>query len=123
MIYENENTEISISGVNTEIGLSLYGDDMELYVDVLRSYVLNTPAVLDRIREVSEETLKDYAINVHGIKSISANIGAEETRKAALNLETMAKAGDFSGVLAQNYNFIKDTEKILANVKTWLEQF
>jgi hypothetical protein len=34
----------------------------------------------------------------------------------------MAKAGDWQGVLEKNDIFIKDTENVMANIKTWLEK-
>ena len=114
---------IRIPGVDVEKGLDLYDDDEEIYLAVLRSYAANTPMVLDKIRTVSAETLKDYTICVHGVKSTSTNIGAEETRMAALKLETMAKAGDLAGIQAQNGAFLKQADELLANIHAWLRQF
>jgi CheY-like chemotaxis protein len=117
-----ENSVIIITGVDTEKGLSLYGDEMDIYLTTLRSYVSNAMDVLDRIRIVSEESLPDYVINVHGLKGMSASIGAEIIREMALDLEKTGKAGDLQGIRAKNDRFIKDTENILANIKTWLEK-
>ena len=119
---------IQIPGVDIEKVEDLYEDDIDLYVKVCRSFVSVTPAVLDKLRlvdnhNVSAEILAAYAISVHSIKGTSTTIGAEETRKAALNLELMAKAGDLSGVLAENQTFLKNTEKLLDDIKRWLEQF
>jgi PAS domain S-box-containing protein len=117
------NPEISIPGVDTEKGLSLYGDDLDIYLPALHSYIYNIPDTLDKLRVVSEETLPEYAINVHGLKGTSAGIGAETIREAALNLENLAKAGDLQGVLAGNGKLIEETENILANIKAWLEKY
>jgi hypothetical protein len=54
----------------------------------------HTPGVLDKLKAVSKEILPEYAIDVHGMKGVNANISAEITRKAALNLEKMVKTGD-----------------------------
>ena len=120
---EDEEPSMDIPGVDTEKGLSFYAYDLDIYLDILRSFAANTPPVLDRIRSVSPETLADYAISLHGIKGISANVCAENTRAAALELETMARAGDLPGVLAKNAGFIKDTEAVLSAIKAWLEQY
>ena len=114
---------INISGVDTEKGLSLYGNELDIYLPVLHSFISNVPDVLDKLRTVSEETLPAYAINVHGLKGICAGIGAETTREAALNLEKMAKAGDLQGILAKNDILIKEAENIIANIKAWLEKY
>jgi HPt (histidine-containing phosphotransfer) domain-containing protein len=115
--------ELKISGINTELGLSYYDGDLEIYLPLLRSYILNTPASLDKIRTVTFETLKDYAIIIHGLKGTSASIGAEMTREAALNLEALARAGDLNGILANNETFINDTEKIVAGIKEWVDDY
>jgi HPt (histidine-containing phosphotransfer) domain-containing protein len=96
---------------------------MNIYLPLLRSYAANTPDVLDKLRTVSAETLSDYVITVHGLKGTSAGIGAEAIREAAFNLETMSRAADLDGVLAQNGKLITDTETVVASVKAWLEQY
>jgi len=118
-----ESSDIDIAGVDAEKGLSLYYGEMDIYLQALQSYAVNVPTTIDKIRSVSKETLQDYAIYLHGIKGTSANIGAEKTRTAALELELLAKNGDLSGVLAKNDSFIKETETIVAGIKTWLEQY
>ena len=120
---EDEDTVIEILGIDTEKGLSFYGGDMDIYLPLLRSYVFGTPVTLSKLRSVSEETLQEYTINVHGLKGTSASIGAEKTREAALNLEQMARSGDLYGVLSKNDRFIKDTENIVANIQAWLEKY
>ena len=115
--------KVEIPGIDAEKGLDLYDDDAELYLAVLRSYLSNTPAALDKLRSVSAETLQTYAAVVHGVKGTSTNIGAEETRIAALKLETMAKSGDLSGVLAQNEAFLRQADALLSNIRSWLKQY
>ena len=114
--------KIDIPGIDSEKGLDLYDDDLDIYLTVLRSYAANTPTVIDRLRKVSAETLKDYAANAHGVKGTSANIGAEETRKTALKMETLAKAGDLQGVLAHNEAFLKEADTLVANIQNWLRE-
>jgi len=118
---------IDIPGVDIEILEDLYEDDTDLFVKVARSYVSNTPAVLDKLRlmegpNVSAEALADYAIAIHSLKGTSTTVGADETRAAALNLEKLAKAGDLAGVIAENPAFIKHMEKLLDDIRKWLEK-
>jgi HPt (histidine-containing phosphotransfer) domain-containing protein len=96
---------------------------MDIYLPFLRSYMANTPGILDKLRNVSLATLPDYVIAVHGLKGTSAGIGAQAIREAAMNLETMSRAGDLGGVLAVNGELIKDTETVVANIKSWLERY
>jgi len=121
---ENAGTvKFDIPGLDIDKGLALYDNDTDFYISALRSYVNNIPDVLDKIRHVSNETLQDYAINVHGLKSANANIGAETIRKTVLNLEALAKSGYLEGVLLDNDNFIKNTEIIIADISTWLNAY
>ena len=113
---------INIPGIDAQKGLDLYDGDTEIYFTVLHSWVNNTPAALNRLRNVSAATLSDYAITVHGVKGTSTTIGAEEIRKTAMKLESLANAGDLSGVLAQNEAFIKSTEDLVNIVQNWLNE-
>jgi HPt (histidine-containing phosphotransfer) domain-containing protein len=117
----DESIKLNIPGVDTAKGLSLYGGETDIYLTLLRSYVSNTPGILDRLRNVSPETLQDYVIAVHGLKGASAGVGVEEIRKAAQNLETLSRAGNIDGV--KNDKLIEDTETVVANIKSWLEQY
>ena len=113
---------INIPGVDVHSGLDLCDGDLVMYLRFLRLYVTNIPATLEKIRNLSEETLKDYIISVHGVKSNSEMIGAEEARKTAQKLEALAKGGDLAGVLAQNKAFIKYVENLVDNIRSWLEK-
>ena len=114
--------EIIIPGVDTEKGISILDGDEDIYRMLLRSYADKTPAVIEKIKNVTRETLQEYAINVHGIKGSSASIGVETIREAAYNLEIMAKAGDLQGVMAENEKFIYKAESVIASIKNWLEE-
>ncbi|MDR2730252.1 MAG: Hpt domain-containing protein, partial [Treponema sp.] len=106
-----------------EKGLSLYAGETKVYLPLLRSYTANTPGILDKLRNVSAQTLPAYVITVHGLKGTSAGIGAEAIREAALDLETKSRAGDLQGVLARNDRLIADAETVVANIKAWLEEY
>ena len=124
---------IQIPGVDVDKVIELYEDDIDLFVKVARSYVSSTPLVLDKLRLIKDNmtanqdgsagALADYAVSIHSVKGTSTTVGAEETRIAALNLEKMAKAGNLSGVLAETPAFLKHMDKLLDDLRRWLEQF
>jgi len=64
--------------------------------------------------------LPGYVTSVHGVKSVSDSIGAEDARKMAYDLEMLARAGDLSGVLAKNDACIKYVKDLLVNIQNWL---
>jgi CheY-like chemotaxis protein len=115
-----EMPEFAIPGIDAIKGLSLFGDDWETYLSVLRSYAASVPAVVERLRGVSGKALPDYAIAVHSLKGASASIGAGDIREAAASMESMAKAGCLSEVLARNKAFLKDVENLVNCLQAWL---
>ena len=114
--------KIEIPGLDSEYGLELCDGDVDMYKSSLRLYATNIPGTLEKMRGVSEATLKDYAISVHGIKGMSDYIGAQEIKNKAKQLEEKAKNGDCAAVLAENSSFIKQVENTVSDVKAWLEK-
>jgi hypothetical protein len=91
-------------------------------MSALRSFITNAQEITDKLLLVSQENLPDYAVNIHGLKSISSWICAEDIRARAANLETLAKAGDLSGVITLNDGFLKDTKTFIACLQAQLEK-
>jgi len=117
---KEKDMKIDIPGVYEEKVMELYDGDMDIYLPVLRSYVSVIPEALDKMSHVTAENLSEYVVQVHGIKSTSDSIGAEEARKMALDLEAMAKAGDLAGVLAKNGALLQYLKDLLVNIHNWL---
>jgi HPt (histidine-containing phosphotransfer) domain-containing protein len=113
---------IDMPGLNIEQGLDVFDGEEEDYMTALESFVKNTPEIINKLRGVTGENLPDYAINIHGLKSISGWICAENIRKGAAELEAMAKAGDASGVLARNDTFLKETDTFVNELAVLLQQ-
>jgi signal transduction histidine kinase/CheY-like chemotaxis protein len=103
-------------------GLGRFGGDMESYKQVLRSFVVNTPPLLELMKEVNRENLADYAIAVHGIKGSSRGISAMELGDQAEALEMAAKEGKYDYVAANNGNFIQIAEKMISDLDSMLSQ-
>jgi signal transduction histidine kinase/CheY-like chemotaxis protein len=113
--------ERRVNGVDLEIGLRRFGGDEDVYYDVLKSYVRNTPSLIDEIRDCREDGLAAYAVVVHGIKGSSRGIGAEMMGLRAESLEFAAKDGDFAFVEANNGIFIAETEKLIGELSAILQ--
>jgi PAS domain S-box-containing protein len=120
-VPERRREKDEIPGINMKLGLSLYEDDMEMFTEILASYVENLPSELEKLHDVSEENLSDYAINIHTAKGAFAGIGAKELSLRAKEMEGMAKAGNLAGVSAVNEEFIKDAKTLIENAGKWLE--
>ncbi|MDR2032791.1 MAG: response regulator [Azoarcus sp.] len=105
-----------IDGIDWAAGFERFGGDESIYISVIKSYRANTAHLLDRIREVSEQTLADYAITIHGIKGSSYGIEARDVGKKAEELEFAAKAGNIEFVLRNNPSFIEAVEAFLSRL-------
>jgi len=114
--------DINISGIDTKKALLLYGGDAELLTTVIESYATNTPALIESLRHVTSENLQTYAINVHGLKGASGNIGAECVMEKAAQLEAASKAGNLQEVLDKNDALLTATEVLVNDINTWLKK-
>jgi HPt (histidine-containing phosphotransfer) domain-containing protein len=107
-----------IDGLDWAAGLSRFGGDESIYLSVIHSYLTNTAGLLDKIREVEEESLSGYAITIHGIKGSSYGIEARSIGKKAEELEYAAKAGNLDFVRQNNPLFIQAAEAFLVRLAT-----
>jgi HPt (histidine-containing phosphotransfer) domain-containing protein len=106
--------EISrIEGIDWQEGLNCFAGDRDAYLSIIRSYVDNTARVMTQICNVTEETLADYAILIHGIKGSSYGIRAHEIGKQAEDLEHAARAGNFQFVSQNTSFFVENAQKLL----------
>jgi len=119
---KEKDVKIDIPGVDEEKVMDIYGGDMDIFLPVLRSYLSVIPESLEKMSRVSAETLPQYTVTVHGVKSTSDSIGAEKARKMALELEMAAKAGDFPLISAKNGALIQYVKELLVNIQKWLEK-
>jgi signal transduction histidine kinase/CheY-like chemotaxis protein len=110
----------TIEGIDIQTGKIRYTE--KAYLEVLRSYYLHTPALLEKInnikhRELSEEAIKEYTITVHGIKGASFGICADAVAKQAEALESASRSRDIQFIEMNNNHFIEEVEKILGRLK------
>jgi CheY-like chemotaxis protein len=110
-----------IAWLNTGRGFALFDYEAETYLTALRSYVKNVPDMLDALRVVTEESLPQYAINVHALKSISGWIAADGIRTRAASLEALAKEGNLPGVITLNTDLLDEVENLVSDLRVQLE--
>ena len=111
-----------IAGLDMEKGLERFNEDVESYMQVLRSYATNARPLLKSMVGVNESNLSDYAITVHGIKGASWGICAKALGDKAEALEKAAKAGDIGFIQNSNAAFIEAVEKLAAAIEDMLNK-
>jgi hypothetical protein len=105
-----------VEGVSFPAGVAHYGSE-NAYMQILRSFTIHTPALVEKMRGVSRETLANYAVTVHGIKGASAGIYAGTVTRQAQILESAARSGDFETVRERNGVFIETVETLLSALR------
>jgi signal transduction histidine kinase/DNA-binding response OmpR family regulator/HPt (histidine-containing phosphotransfer) domain-containing protein len=114
--------ETAIPGIDSKKGVNHFGEDWDIYWNVVKSFAQNTPPLLNTIRTLPVEfpavELNDYAIIVHGIKSSSRNIGAEDLGLQAEALEHAAKAGDLDFIRKNHGVFMQAANQLLEKINT-----
>jgi hypothetical protein len=88
---------------------------------VIGSFTRNMPKLLETLRDVTESTLSEYAVNVHGAKGSCYGICADEAGRMAEALEISAKSGDFARVLAGNETFIAGAGNLIMQLEALLK--
>jgi hypothetical protein len=77
---------------------------------------------LDKIRDVSRETLTEYSVTIHGLKGSSYGICAYPAGKLAETLEMAAKAGDLEKVRSDTGKFLERIEALLSGLEGLLRE-
>jgi CheY-like chemotaxis protein/two-component sensor histidine kinase len=111
-----------VEGVDMAEGLERLAGDASLFLEVLEAFVRFTPKVLEQVRRGPEQnTLKDYAVAVHGVKGSCYNIGARHVGALAERQELAAKAGNLMETRAGHSNFMETSEKLVSRLRRLLD--
>ena len=111
-----------IDGVDMESAMKYYSGDEEGFVDLLELYCMDGKNKIQLLHELVESDILRYQIEVHGLKSASANIGAAEVSAMARDQENAAAQGDREFISAQFPRLLAEYETLLANIGEFLEE-
>jgi HPt (histidine-containing phosphotransfer) domain-containing protein len=106
-----------IDGLDIQDGLKRFSNKSSMYMRIVGTFIKSMPNMLAELSEVTEATIADYAIKVHGAKGSCYGIGATKCGDAAFELEKAAKAADWDAVQAGNAPFIELTTKLVDDLK------
>jgi HPt (histidine-containing phosphotransfer) domain-containing protein len=108
-----------VKGIDLAAGRERYTTD-DIFLEIIRSYCIHTPALLEKIRSLPGENPDQYAVTVHGLKGSSYSICANEVGDYAAALEIAARTKDFETIRAKNGGFIKTVETLLSGLNELL---
>jgi CheY-like chemotaxis protein/anti-sigma regulatory factor (Ser/Thr protein kinase) len=109
-------SEQRIEGLDIADALRRFGGKESIYITILRSFVSNMPALLERIGDCDADGLEGYTITVHGIKGSCRNVGAKALGDEAESLEQAAKAGDLGKIRAETDALIAGVKRLVADI-------
>jgi len=107
-----------INGMDLEKGLKRFDDDEDIYIEILRSYVKNTPPVLESLTliDVSRDNLNEVEVIVHGMKGSSRAIHAGKVGDLADAMENAASSGNHEFVLENKETLIKTVQILVSDI-------
>ncbi|NBH70901.1 response regulator [Clostridiaceae bacterium] len=111
-----------IDGVDMDAVMNYYSGDEEGFVELLELYCIDGKRKKKLLCEAVESDILRYQIEVHGLKSASANIGAMEVSAMARGQENAAIQGDRECIRSQFPLLLAEYENLLANIQQFLER-
>ncbi len=129
---QNENREeeftpldpaaFQIDGVDMDAAMKYYCGDEEGFVDLLEIYHMDGRRKRDLLCDLVDSDILRYQIEVHGLKSASANIGAMDVSALAREQENAAAQGDRELIREKFPVLLAEYETLLANIGQFLER-
>ena len=116
----NNKIDLKIENIDIEHCIRVNGFTEDMYLELLNIYLKEGISKIDKIYEYLED-LSRYIIEVHGIKSSSASIGAYKLSNKAKLLEEAVKNDDIEYIKANNDIFVEEYKNILNGIRNILD--
>lgn len=110
-----------IDGVDMDAAMQYYSGDEEGFVELLELFCIDGKRKTELLCDVVEKDILRYQIEVHGLKSASANIGAMEVSAMARAHENAAVQGDVEFIEREFPLLLAEYETLVANIERFLE--
>lgn len=113
---------ITIEGIDTDEVAAHYAGSLEEYQELLRLYCLDGRRKVKVLQELWEEQdYEGYGIEVHALKSASANVGAMRLSSRAKEQEKAVNRGDLKFVDSRISKLLAEYEEQLTYIQEYLE--
>lgn len=109
-----------IDGLDMNTAMQYYSGDEEGFADLLELYYMDGKRKIALLKELVSSDLLRYQIEVHGLKSASANIGAMEVSSLARAQENAAAQGDTEYISVHFPALLTQYEALLENIGQYL---
>jgi signal transduction histidine kinase/FixJ family two-component response regulator/HPt (histidine-containing phosphotransfer) domain-containing protein len=113
--------EHSVKGVDIAGALGLYNGGAAC-MSIFKSFVSNTPSLIEKMGVHLESSLTDYAIEAHGLKGTCGAVCAGEIAALAKELETASKGGRIEYVRSRHGELARQALSVVENLKALLAE-
>ena len=110
-----------IDGVDMDAAMQYYSGDEDGFVELLELFCIDGKRKTGLLCDVVDTDILRYQIEVHGLKSASANIGAMEVSAMARTHENAAVQGDREFIGREFPILLAEYETLVANIEHFLE--
>lgn len=108
------------NGINVESALELLGD-MEMYEETLNDFLEVSEERLPMIEEYKKnDDMKNYAIQVHAMKSDSKYLGFEKLADMSLKHQLKSQENDIHYIKEHYDELMDEVKRIIQSVKEYL---
>ena len=115
--------DIRIEGIQVEEARRHHSGGAEDYLELLQLYCMDGRRKCGLLKQLLEaEDYETYGVEVHGLKSASANIGAMELSARAKEHEDAAVRGDKEFIAGDSEDLLGGYEKQLKAIEDFLEK-
>ena len=112
-----------VENVDYDKAMTLCGKSEDILLSVIEVYVKSYSQIKERIDSTyAKEDLKNYAIEVHGVKSSSRSIGNDVLGEMAYRLEIEAKDGNIAYVKENHSEFVMKYEQFVGKLKEIIDK-
>ena len=114
---------LNLKGIDSAGAMERMHFSEDIYVGILKTYYMDLKNAVGRIIEArKKEDIKKFVVDVHGIKSISASVGAMELSERAKELEIAGKKGDLVYIDENIKPFLQQCDEIIKVLQQYFEK-
>ena len=109
---------ITIAGVDTQLGIKNYDNSVSRYIQVLKYIYDDGFAQIERMdKMIANEEFEQYTFETHALKGLALGVGALSLANKSRELEFAVREGNLDKVRAEAPSLTEEYKKILANIK------
>lgn len=111
-----------IKGLDWETGCKGVNNDEKLFLEVLRTYYEEGQEIIERYQGFQGEDIERTIIDMHGMKSASAGIGARELSEEFKSMEVEGKTGNTAYLTEHMEACMDHLKELTTQIKSYLDE-